>query len=639
MTPRIVASLTGDVNEAKSLDRGLLRRVWEFSSNHHRRIFVYGMALMAGTGVAVLPPLVLRQIIDRALPQRNSALLHVLVAVAVGVAVLDTAFSVINRYLSASIGEGIIYDLRVALYRKLSEMPVAFFTKAQTGAITSRFSTDVVGAQAVVTTVTAVASEALLLGATLAVMVSLSWEATLLALGIMPAVVALDRWVGKRVVPLSRARLAANAAMNTATNEHFNVSGAWVSKLYGDPRRETAEFSAKAAEVASLGVKTAMVMRAYNAALSLVGALGTVFAYWVGGILVFGGRMTLGTLVALGMYAQRLYTPISVLASARVDLLSALVAFERCFEVLDAEVPLRDAPDAVELEVTEGRVVFEDVWFRYPPKWVSYIPSLEQAPSEPEVGYSEGKLVVASTPSEKAVGPDGDSPEPSDREGRSDTQDDSPWILKGVTFEAEPGKVTAIVGPTGAGKSTLLSLVARLYDVDKGAVRIDGMDVRKVTGESLRKAVGMVTQDTFLFHDTLEANLRYANPSASAEDLRRACEVAGILEFVESLPDGFATVVGERGYRLSGGEKQRIAIARMLLKDPKIVLLDEPTAHLDADTEEEVRRALVKALEGRTAIVVSHRQSFIAKADRIFEMVDGRLFEVGRDEAEMAPAG
>lgn len=623
IAPRMAESLAGGVEGDKGLDRGLLLRVWNFAADHHRKIFIYAALLTMATSVGVLPPLILRQIIDRALPSESYGLLHLLVLAAITVAVMETIFSVANRYLSASIGEGIIFDLRVALFDKLMQMPVALFTKARTGAIMSRFSTDVVGAQAVVTTVTAVSSEGLLLVATLAVMVSLSWQATALALLIMPAVVVLDRWIGRRVVPLSRARLEANAAMNTATGEHFNVSGAWVSKLYGDRRRETNSFASKASEVAAYGVKSAMVMRAYNAGLSLLGAAGTVFVYWMGGVLVIRGQMTIGTLLALGIYAQRLYTPLSVIASARVDLLSALVAFERCFEVLDAEVPIKDAPGARPLEVTEGRVEFEGVWFRYPPRDVRYIPSLEH--SSDLDGSLEAKTVVASSSEERGEAEEGVPDVPVPEHDPSVGGFAEEWVLKGVSFVAEPGRMTAIIGRTGAGKSTLLSLLPRLYDVDRGSIRLDGRDVREVTQESLRQHIGMVTQETYLFHDTLEANLRYSNPDAGSEELRRACEIAGILSLVDSLPDGFQTVVGERGYRLSGGEKQRVAIARLLLKDPKIVILDEPTAHLDADTEASVHSALMKALEGRTSIVVSHRMSFVERADYVYALTDGRL--------------
>ncbi len=602
MVPRVAASLGGEPGVDARLDKGLLRRVWNFARPHRPKILAYAVLLALATVLSVIPPLIFRAIVDDALPSGRYGLLHVLALAAIAVACLEATLSVVNRYLSASIGEGIIFDLRVALFDKLMQMPVVFFTKAQTGAIMSRFSTDVVGAQSVVTTVTAVASEGLLLMATLAVMLSLSWQATALALLIMPGVVVLDRWIGRRVVPLSRQRLQANADMNTATSEHFNVSGAWVSKLYGDRIRETESFASKAAQVASYGVKTAMVMRTYNAGLSLLGAAGTVFVYWVGGMLVMGGRVTIGTLLALGIYAQRLYSPISTIASARVDLLSALVAFERCFEVLDAETPIQDAPDARPLAVSEGRVAFEGVWFRYPSRDTHYIPSLEVVGEDEATGAGEGER-----------GSEVEAPEQG-------------WVLEDVSFVAEPGKVTAIVGQTGAGKSTLLSLIPRLYDVEKGSIRIDGQDVREVTQDSLRRSIGMVTQETFLFHDTLEANLRYARPDADDEELRRACEVAGILAFIESLPDGFQTVVGERGYRLSGGEKQRVAIARLVLKDPRIVILDEPTAHLDADTEAAVHEALVKALEGRTAIVVSHRKSFVERADAVFELRDGRLF-------------
>lgn len=621
--PRVAASL-GEGVDRRNLDSGLLLRVWRFAAPHHKKILAYAALLAIGTVIGVLPPLVLRQIIDRALPSRQYALLNLLALTAIALAVADTVFSVANRFLSASIGEGIILNLRVALFDKLMQMPVAFFTKAQTGAIMSRFSTDVVGAQSVVTTVTAVATEGLLLLATLAVMLTLSWQATALALGMMPAVVILDRWIGQRVVPLSRSRLEANAAMNTTTSEHFNVSGAWVSKLYGDRQRETTSFAEKASRVAEYGVKTAMVMRTYSACLSLLGAAGTVFVYWVGGTLVMRGTMTIGTLLALGIYAQRLYTPISVIASARVDLLSALVAFERCFEVLDADVPIKDSPTARPLLIKKGRVVFDHVWFRYPSKEATYIPSLEQSGSDLGFTCSEGKWIGCDAPSRL-------------EESQSLTYDESHvWVLRDVSFIAEPGKMTAIVGQTGAGKSTLLSLIPRLYDVDKGRILIDGEDIRDVTQESLRQQIGMVTQETFLFHDTLEANLRYARPDATEEELRRACEIAGVLSLVDSLPDGFSTVVGERGYRLSGGEKQRVAIARLVLRDPKIVILDEPTAHLDQETETAVHSALMKALEGRTAIVVSHRMSFVEHADAVYELTEGRLVRTRLPRLERA---
>jgi ATP-binding cassette subfamily B protein len=493
--------------------------------------------------------------------------------------------------------------MRTGLYDHVQRMPIAFFTRTQTGQLLSRLNNDVSGAQGTVSTLATVTSNLFLLGATVSAMWFLSWQVTVCALLIVPGIIAVDRMLTPKMVGLSRQRMQLNGEMGATMTERFNVSGAMLVKLFGRRHHEVEQFSGKAGAVRDAGITLAMASRLYYGSLTLMGALGTAGVYWVGGRAVIDDRLLIGSLVALAAYVARLYSPLTDLASSRVDLLTALVSFERCFEVLDAPLHIKEAPDAVPLpSPSTGRIEFDDVWFQYP------------AGSEVSIASLEGEGVVLTD-------------EPSD------------WVLRGVSFTAEPGTMTALVGRSGAGKTTMSMLVPRLYDATEGAVRIDGHDVRRVTLASLVDTIGVVTQDPHLFHETIASNLRYAKPDATDEQLVAACRAARIHELIESLPQGYETMVGERGYRMSGGEKQRLAIARVLLKNPPIVILDEATAHLDSETEVLIQQALLEALEGRTSIVIAHRLSTIRAADQILVVSAGRVVERGRHEELLAHGG
>src|SRR5919109_694573 len=499
--------------------------------------------------------------------------------------------------------EGLIYDLRVALYRHVQRMPLSFFTYTQRGSLLSRLSNDVLGAQQAVGTLSAVTSDVFTLATTLTAMLLLSWKVTLLALLVVPGFVLLDRKMAKRLAALSRQRMGFNADMSSTMAERLNVAGALLVKLFGRPRSEAEEFAGRAAAVRESSVRLAVQSRLYYGGLATVGAIGTAAVYWIGGRGLIDGTLQVGTLTALAAYVSKLYSPLTDLASARVDLLTALVSFERVFEVLDTPPAVDDLPGAVPLPLpVAGRLDVDDVWFRYPSAATVSIESLE-----------------------------GDST----RERRDEPSDP---VLRGVSFSAEPGTMVALVGPSGAGKTTLSSLIPRLYDVTSGAVRIDGHDVRDLTLESVTGAVGVVSQDPHLFHDTVAANLRYARPEATDEEIVAACRAAQIHDVIAALPDGYDTVVGERGYRLSGGEKQRLSIARLLLKAPAIVVLDEATSHLDSENEALIQQALAVALAGRTAVVIAHRLSTIAAADQILVLDEGRIVERGR-HADLLRAG
>jgi ATP-binding cassette subfamily B protein len=560
-----------------------------------------------GALVGTLPPLIFKVLIDNALPpgHRDPGLVNWLFLAAIAVAVAMTGLNLVNRWLGSRIGEGLIYDLRVGLYDHVQRMPIAFFTRTQTGALMSRLSTDVLGAQQTVGTAASAASDLFTLVFTLAAMLALSWQITLLSLLVIPGFLLLDRRLARRLVELSRRRMALNADMSTTMTERFGVSGALLVKLFGRPGAESTAFADRAARVRDAGVQHAVLGRIYYGTLALGGALGTAAVYWLGGHAVIQGSIEIGTLTALAAYVARLYSPLTDLASARVDLLAALVSFDRVFEVLDAPRAITDRPGASPLAAVAGRIELDDVWFRYPPPSAVSIASLEAGGGPPE----------------------GLSTEPSHP------------ILCGVSFTAEPGQVVALVGPSGAGKTTLASLIPRLYDVTSGAVRIDGRDVRDATLQSIADAIGVVSQDPHLFHDTVAANLRYARPDATDAEVVAACEAARIHHVIAALPDGYATVVGERGYRLSGGEKQRLAIARVLLKRPAIVILDEATAHLDSESEAHVQAALGTALAGRTSIVIAHRLSTIAGADQILVLDRGRIVERGRHDDLLAAGG
>jgi ATP-binding cassette, subfamily B, bacterial len=592
--------------KAANITKGTNRRIMRFLRPYRLRLVLYLLVILAGAVVGSIPPLLVKELIDKGIGGHNLHVVDVLAAAMVGLALATTALALVSRWFGSVIGEGIIFDLRSKLYDHVQRMPVAFFTRTQTGSLMSRLTSDVLDAQNSVSTAASVLSDIFTLVATLVPMFILSPAITGFALLVLPPFIVLDRVMAGRISRLSRHQMQLNADMSVNMTEKFNVSGALLVKLFGRPDAESKQFAQRAGAVRDSGIRLALLSRYLFAALSLVGAVGTAAVYWLGGRQAVMGHLAVGTVVALAAYVTRLYSPLTDLASTRVDVLGAIVSFDRVFEVLDTPPSVADKPDAVPLEDVRGRIEARDVWFRYPAAAEVSVASLEAS---------------AETVSE------GLSTRPGD------------WVLRDVSFVAQPGTMTALVGPSGAGKTTLSSLVPRLYDVVEGSLSVDGHDVRDVTLASLSAAVGVVTQDAHLFHDTIAANLRYARPDATDAEIVEACQAARIHDLILSLPEGYETVVGERGYRLSGGEKQRLAIARVLLKDPAIVILDEATAHLDSETELLVQQALAAALSGRTSIVIAHRLSTIQAADQILVVEDGRIVARGTHASLIAEGG
>jgi ATP-binding cassette subfamily B protein len=582
--------------KAAAITPGTLGRIWKFLRPYRARLIAYLVAIAAGAAIGSVPPLLVKELLDRGIGHHDVGVVEVLAAAMVGLALATTALALLNRWFGSVIGEGIIYDLRVKLYDHVQRMPIAFFTRTQTGSLMSRLTNDVLDAQNAVSTAASVLSDVFTLVATLVPMFVLSPAITGFALIVLPPFIIVDRLMAGRISRLSRRQMQLNADMSVNMTEKFNVSGALLVKLFGRPDHESREFSKRAGAVRDSGVRLALLSRYLFAALSLVGAVGTAAVYWLGGREAATGHLAVGTVVALAAYVTRLYSPLTDLASTRVDVLAAMVSFDRVFEVLDTPPSVADRPDAVALSDVAGRIEAEHVWFRYPAAADVSVASLERSADTIDEALST---------------------EP------------GAWVLEDLSFVAEPGTMTALVGPSGAGKTTLSGLIPRLYDVVEGSISIDGHDVRDVTLASLGAAVGVVSQDAHLFHDTIAANLRYARPGATDDDLVEACRAARIHDLIVSLPDGYDTVVGERGYRLSGGEKQRLAIARVFLKNPAIVILDEATAHLDSETELLVQQALAAALAGRTSVVIAHRLSTIQAADQILVIDRGRIVDQG----------
>ncbi len=624
--------------KGKAITPGTTRRVWECARPYRAMIAAFVVTVVGGTFLGLLPPLVIREIFDSAIADGDGGYLNVLFGVLVAAALGEAVLSLVGRRLSSGIGEGLIFDLRCRLFDHVQQMPVAFFTHTQTGTLVSRLNNDVIGAQRAFTgTLGTVVGNVITLTGTLIAMIVLEWRLTLLAVAVLPVFVLPAQRVGRGLQAITREGMNVNASMNNTMTERFNVAGAMLVKLFGRHRDESANFAGRAGRVRNIGVRSAMYAQVFLVALTMVGAVGTALIYWLGGHLALDGSLSVGTLVALGLYTVRIYVPLASLSHARVDVMTAFVSFERVFEVLDTPNPIVDTAGARSLHKPKGRVEFRDVAFSYPPVLEGAPESLRAEALSRETPDAEGSRPPAHT------GHGDNDTTGSDRSGSAagDAQvvETSPMVLQDINFVAEPGQMVAIVGPSGSGKSTLVSLVPRLYDAGAGQVLVDDEDVRNLTGDSLRLSIGVVTQDPHLFHDTVAANLRYAKPEAKQSELEAACRAARIHHTIASLPDGYSTVVGERGYRLSGGEKQRLAIARMLLKDPVIVILDEATSHLDTDNEAQVQEALAEALRGRTSLVIAHRLSTITDADVIVVLDDGRIVQRGTHEELRRAAG
>jgi ATP-binding cassette subfamily B protein len=585
-----------------SLPPGITKRIAEFARPYRRLLGLFIVLIVVDAVLGVANPLIFRKIIDDGIAKADTGLV-VDLAVLVGVlAVIDAFLSLWQRWVSARVGEGLILDMRTRVYTHVQDMPIAFFTRTQTGALVTRLNNDVLGAQQAFTdTLSSVVGNAIGVAATLTAMFVLSWEISLVALALLPIFLFPARWVGRRLASLTRESYALNAQMNTTMTERFNVSGALLVKLFGDPRAESRLFEQRATRVRDIGITQALYTRVFMIALLLTASLATAMVYGWGGILTIHHALQLGTVVALTAYLNRLYAPLSALSNVQVDVMTALVSFDRVFEVLDLKPMIAERPDAVEIPDGPVTVEFDHVDFGYP------------TASEVSLASLESVARLEQTPSQQ--------------------------VLHDVSFVARPGQLVALVGPSGAGKTTISHLVPRLYDVGSGALRVNGVDVRDATMTSLRATIGVVTQDAHLFHETIAENLRYAKPDATDDDLRAALAAAQIWPLVSSLPDGLDTVVGDRGYRLSGGEKQRIAIARLLLKAPGVVVLDEATAHLDSESEVAVQQALNAALTGRTSIVIAHRLSTIRQADLILVISDGRVVERGTHDSLLESGG
>jgi ATP-binding cassette subfamily B protein len=604
------------------LKPGTVRRIAGYARPYRRELIIFLLATVLDAVITVAVPLLLGRIVNAIELKQTEVVLGIAAGVA-GLALLDAALGLGQRWYSAKVGEGLIYDLRTSVFQHVQRQPIAFFTRAQTGSLVSRLNSDVIGAQqAITSTLSGVVSNALSLILVLAAMFYLSWVVTVAALVLLPVFILPARALGRRMQRLTRESMQLDAAMGSTMTERFNVAGAMLVKLFGRPAEEAGTFSARAARVRDIGVVTAMYGRVFFTALVLLASVATALVYGLGGSLVIQGTISLGALVALASLLSRMYGPITALSNVQVDVMTALVSFDRVFEILDLKPLIEDKPGAVPLpgrghdivsaaEDSNGTaagpapdIEFDHVSFRYPQASEVSLASLESI----------------ALPAPEHAGPNSE-------------------VLRDVSFRAPSGQLTALVGPSGAGKTTITHLVSRLYDPLAGAVRIGGYDLRDVTQDSLHDVVGVVTQDAHLFHDTIRANLRYARPGATDAELERACRAAQIWDLIESLPDGLDTVVGDRGYRLSGGEKQRIALARLLLKAPAVVVLDEATAHLDSESEAAVQRALATALAGRTSLVIAHRLSTIREADQILVISDGQVAERGQHEDLLAAGG
>src|SRR3954453_3048062 len=584
------------------IERATVRRILRFARPHRRLIVWFLVITVLDAGLVVVPPLLVQKLIDDGINGGDASLV-VWLAVLMGVAaVADAAFGFASGWLSSLIGEGLIYDLRTKVFAHVQRMSLAFFTRTQTGALVSRLNNDVIGAQrAFTSTLSSTVSNSISVLVVGIAMIALSWQITLACLALFPLLLLASRWVGRQISGLTRAQMNGNADLGNLMTERFNVGGALLLKLFGRRSDEDDRYADKAGVVRDLGIRIALVTRVFAAIMMLIPAFATALVWGIGGHLVINETLTIGTLTALATLLLRLLGPLQGLSNVRVDVMTALVSFDRVFEVLDLPSTIQEKPDATALDAAAGRLEFDHVAFTYPRADEVSLASLETV-------------------------------------ARLESRDHG-QVLHDISFVAEPGQMVALVGPSGAGKTTITHLVARLYDATAGVVRVGGADVRDVTLQSLEDAVGYVTQDAHMFHDTIRENLRYSRPAATDEEIWDALRSAQIAPLIRAMPDGLDTVVGDRGYRLSGGERQRLAIARLLLKAPRIVVLDEATAHLDSESEYAVQRALDTALEGRTSLVIAHRLSTVRNADQILVVEDGRITQRGTHARLLAEGG
>ena len=596
-------SMTADPSvKSQKLKPGTLKRIFSYGKPYSVQIAIFLFTVVIEALLIISTPLLLREIIDKGVIPRNGTLVTQLALLVGLLAVIDALFNIFGRWYSARIGEGLIYDLRSQVFAHVQRQSIAFFTRTQTGALISRINSDVMGAQQAFTgTLSGVVSNVVSLVLVVTTMLFLSWQITLVSLLLLPLFLLPTKWVGRRIQALTRDSFDLNASMSSTMTERFNVSGALLVSLYGKPDKEEKFFRSRARKVADIGIHTAMLNRIFFVGITSVAAIATAFAYGIGGHLAISESLTVGTLLALTALLARLYGPLTALSNVRIDVMTALVSFERVFEVLDLAPMITDRPNAQALHSRSIEISFNDVAFTYPRAEEISLASLEAAAKPETVASGE--------------------------------------VLKGISFTAPPGSMTAIVGPSGAGKTTISALLPRLYDVTEGSITFNQTDIRDFTVQSLRDSIGVVMQDAHLFHETIAENLRYAKADATEEELQAACQAAQIWNLISSLPNGFDTVVGERGHRLSGGEKQRLAIARLLLKAPAVVILDEATAHLDSENEALVHDALREALRGRTSIVIAHRLSTVMEADQILVLDQGRIIERGKHDELIGRGG
>jgi len=586
----------------QKLKPGTVKRIASYAKPYKTYITVFLITVVIEAFLIVTSPLLLRELIDKGVIPKNGALVTKLALAVAFIAIFDSLISIVGRWFSARIGEGLIYDLRSEVFEHVQKQSVAFFTRTQTGALISRINSDVIGAQQAFTaTLSGVLSNSVSLVLVVGTMLILSWQITIVSLLLLPLFLVPTKWVGKKLQSLTRQSFNLNAEMSSTMTERFNVSGAMLVSLYGRQSYEKSYFRTRARKVADIGIEIALLNRIFFIALTSIAAVATAIAYGIGGHLAINGTVTVGTLLAITALLARLYGPLTALSNVRIDVMTALVSFERIFEVLDLAPMVQDRPTAKELVGKDYAVEFKNVSFAYPKAEEISLSSLESV-AKPETV-------------------------------------ESGVVLNGLTFTAKPGTMTALVGPSGAGKTTISALVPRLYDVTDGSIEVGGVDIRELTMKSLRENIGVVVQDAHLFHDTIGENLRYAKPGATEAEMQAACEAAQIWPLVSSLPNGFDTMVGERGHRLSGGEKQRLAIARLLLKSPQVVILDEATAHLDSENEALVHAALSAALKGRTSLVIAHRLSTVRDADQILVLEKGVIVERGTHDELVAKNG